>query len=147
MPLNCTRRPYHRHLSLIQDMVLSMVEWARLSHYAWSSVCTYEHNLQSEWIRVTIHRAQLEWARFSHYDNQCVPHEHKLTGWVNPSHRPQGMVGISQVLTLWSSVCTYECNLQSEWIQVTVHRAWLEWARFSHNHQCIHAYKHNLHAE
>ena len=62
----------------------------------------------------------------------------QLTSWVNPSHHPQGIVGMSNVFTSWSSVCTYE-HLQAEWIRVTIHRVWLEWARFSHyDHQCVH---------
>ena len=59
----------------------------------------------------------------------------QLTCWENPSHRPQGMIGMSKVFTLWSSVRTHEHNLLSEWIRVTVHRAWLEWAGFSHYDQ------------
>ena len=128
----------------------------------WSSVCTHEHSLLAEIIRVTVHRAWFEWARFSHHDHQCVQMSStyslsesespstghgwneqgfhimiisvytwaQLTCWDNPSHRPQGMVGMSKVFTSWSSVCTYEHNLQTEWIWVTVHRAWLKWARF-----------------
>ena len=65
----------------------------------------------------------------------------QLTGWVNPSHRPQGMIGMSKVFTSWSSACTYEHNLHPEWIRVTVHRAWLEWARFSHHdHHYVHVH-------
>ena len=170
-------------------MIISVYIWAQLTCWdnpshrpqgmfgmskaftLWSSVCTYENNLQTEWIRVTIHSAWLEWARFSHYDHQCVhtsttyrlsesespSTEHgwneqgfhimiisvyiwaQLTPWDNPSHHPQGMVGMSKVFTLWSSVCTYEHNLQAKWTRVTIHRAWLEWARFSHyDHQCVH---------
>ena len=156
-------------------MIISVYIWAQLTSWdnpshrpqgmvgmskvftSWSSVCTHEHNLQSEWIRVTVHRAWLEWARFSHYDHQCVHmgatyllsesespstvhgwNEQgfhimiisvyiwaQLTSWVNPSHRPQGMVGMIEFFTSWSSVCTYEHNLLAEIIQVTVHRAWL----------------------
>ena len=64
----------------------------------------------------------------------------QLTSWVNKSHRPQGMVEMSKVFTLWSSVCTYECNLPPEWTQVTVHSARLEWARFHIMiiDQCVH---------
>ena len=63
----------------------------------------------------------------------------QLTSWVNPSHRPQGMVEMSNVFTLWSSVCIYEHNLQAELTRVTIHRVWLEWARFSHyDYQCVH---------
>ena len=72
----------------------------------------------------------------------------QLTGWVNPSHGPQDMVGMSKVCTLWSLACTYEHNLHSDWIQIIVHRAWLEWARFSHHdHQHVRTFKHNLQPE
>ena len=156
------------------------LEWARFSHH--DHHCTYEHNLQTEWIRVTVHRAWLEWARISHHDQQRV---HKsttytlsvsespftghgwneqgfhimiisvymyiwaqLTSWVNPSHRPQGMVGMSKDFTSWSAACTHEHNLLSKIFRVTVHRAWLEWARFSHyNHQSVCTYERNLPSE
>ena len=134
-------------------------------------MCTYEHNLHAEWIRVNIHRAWLEWSSFLLRDHQCVHmsttytlsesespstgHDWndqvfyimiisvyiwaQLTGWVNQSQHPQGMVGMSKVFTLWSSVCAYEHNLQTEWIRVNVHRVWLEWVRFSpYGHQCVH---------
>ena len=140
-------------------------EWAKLHIMIISH--TNELNLQPEWIRVTVHRAWLEWAMFSHHDHWSVCiYEHnlhtespstgncwneqgfhimiisvyiwaQLTVWVNPSYRPQGMVGVSKVFTSWSLISMYIWEQLTYW--VTVHRAWLEWARFSHHdHQCVH---------
>ena len=55
-------------------------------HIVWSLVCTHEHNLQSEWIRVTIHRLCWNELEF-HIMIISVYTWAQLTVWVNPSHQ------------------------------------------------------------
>ena len=127
-------------------MIISVYIWAQLTSWVnpshrpqgmvgmskvftlWSPVCTCEHNLQSEWIESpsTVHG----WNEQGfHIMIISVYIWAQLTGWVNPNHRPQGMVGMSKVFTSWSSLCTYEHNLHAEWIRVTIHKTWLECTR------------------
>ena len=105
-------------------MIISVYIWAQLT--IWMNIASPStgHGWNEQGFHIMIISVYI-WAQ--------------LTDWVNPSHRTQGMVGMGKVFTLWSLVCTYEHNLHPEWIQVTVHRAWLEWARFSHHdHQRVH---------
>ena len=87
---------------------------------SWSSVCTYEHNLQTEWIWVTVHSAWLKWARLTLYDYQYVH--------------------ISTTYTLSESESTSTGHDWNDQVfhRVTVYRARLEWAMFSHYRQCVH---------
>ena len=113
------------------------LEWARFSHYDHQCVrMSTTYRLSESESPFTVHG----WNEQGfHIMIISVYIWAQLTGWVNQSQHPQGMVGMSKVFTLWSSVCAYEHNLQTEWIRVNVHRVWLEWVRFSpYGHQCVH---------
>ena len=45
----------------------------------------------------------------------------QLTAWVNPSHRPQGMVGMDKVFTLWLSISVYIWAQLTCWVHPSCH--------------------------
>ena len=112
----------------------------------WSLVCTYERNLPPKLNPSHRPQGMVGMSKvFTLWSLVCT-YERNLPPKLNPSHRPKGMVGMSKVFTLWSLVCTFERNLLPKWTRVSIHRAWLEWAKVSHHdHQRVH--EHNLQSE
>ena len=62
------------------------------------------------------------------------------TTYILSESKSQGMVGMSRIFTLWSSVCMYVRAQLTDWVNPSHHpQGMLEWARIAHyDNQCVH---------